>query len=184
MTVNNTCPICEEGLIHEKKVDRKFDYHGEQFIIKNYVILCCDSCHEEFVAEKHEKKFSPIICDEQRKIDGLLTSDEIKAIRRMFKLSQAEISNLLGGGSKSFARYENGTVKQSRAMDTLLRLLADRPSLINQINQNWESVSSWKPIGACNIISPDKNLFNIHAANEITQNFVSFSSIDKNWHLA
>ncbi len=56
---------------------------------------------------------------------------EIKAIRKSFGLTQDEFSELLGGGAKAFARYENGTVLQSKPMDNLLRGLREYPEMIN-----------------------------------------------------
>ena len=48
---------------------------------------------------------------------------DIKRIRRKLHLTQEQMATLLGGGLKGFARYENGQVVQSRAMDNLLRIL-------------------------------------------------------------
>lgn len=73
-TTKKICPICEEGQISEKVADKKFSYHGKQFIVRNYVTLRCNSCSEEFVAEKYDKKLSLIIAEEQRKIDEAVES--------------------------------------------------------------------------------------------------------------
>ena len=40
-----------------------------------------------------------------------------------FGYTQEEFGNILGGGKKAFARYENGTITQSRAMDNQLKML-------------------------------------------------------------
>ena len=42
-------------------------------------------------------------------------------------LTQEQMATALGGGLKGFARYENGQIIQSRAMDNLLRILDQFP---------------------------------------------------------
>ena len=73
-------------------------------------------------------------------MDGLLTSQEIKKIRKSLGFTQEVLGELLGGGEKSFARYENGHVTQSRAMDNLLRILNDYPFVLKALPYRTSSV--------------------------------------------
>ena len=59
-----------------------------------------------------------------------LTPEEIRAIRRELGLSQAEASELFGGGPRAFAKYEAGTVTPSASLIKLLRLLHSNPAMI------------------------------------------------------
>jgi transcriptional regulator with XRE-family HTH domain len=61
----------------------------------------------------------------------LLTAADIKRIRRKLHLTQEQMATVLGGGLKGFARYENGQVIQSRAMDNLLRILERFPESLD-----------------------------------------------------
>ena len=64
-----------------------------------------------------------------RRERGLLTPDEIRALRATLGLSQAGFERLLGTGPKTVVRWEKGTVFQSATADRLMRLLAARPEL-------------------------------------------------------
>ena len=59
-----------------------------------------------------------------------ITPEEIRSIRRDLGLSQAEASELFGGGPRAFAKYEAGTVKPSASLIKLLRLLHSNPAMI------------------------------------------------------
>jgi HTH-type transcriptional regulator/antitoxin MqsA len=64
-----------------------------------------------------------------RQARGLLTPDEIRAIRASVGLTQAGFERLLGTGPKTVVRWEKGTVFQSATADKLMRLLAAHPEL-------------------------------------------------------
>jgi len=60
--------------------------------------------------------------DEVRQRDGLLTGDEIAQVLEALGLTKARAASLFGGGPNAFAKYINGDVLQSVAMDRLIRL--------------------------------------------------------------
>jgi hypothetical protein len=60
--------------------------------------------------------------DEVRERDGLLRTDEISAILDELGLNRTQAAAIFGGGPNAFAKYINGEVLQSVAMDRLLRL--------------------------------------------------------------
>jgi putative zinc finger/helix-turn-helix YgiT family protein len=61
------------------------------------------------------------------KVLGLLTPDEIRAVRDRLAMSQVEFSKLTGFGEATISRWERGRLLQNRANDRYLRLLAERP---------------------------------------------------------
>lgn len=67
---------------------------------------------------------------QQRLNDGFLTDQDIKRIRGKFGLTPKEMAEKLKVGEKNFARYENLSVRQSKAMDNLLRILDKYPDAI------------------------------------------------------
>jgi HTH-type transcriptional regulator/antitoxin MqsA len=133
------CPICGHDGLNKKVVTEKFEYKGETFDYPNYVIYQCPSCKEAVVDKKSMKESGRAIRDFYRQVDGLLTSKEIYRIRK-FKLclTQDKASEVLGGGAKSFARYENNEVIQSKPMDNLLRILDADPSKLGLIEEKEE----------------------------------------------
>ena len=59
-----------------------------------------------------------------------ITPDEIRAIRHSLGLTQVEAGELLGGGPRSFTKYEAGTVRPAAAVVQLLRLLEANPDML------------------------------------------------------
>jgi len=127
------CPICQTGCLETTVKNKTFEYKGKSITIPNYKIYYCSVCEDGIVDNKTLKETEKILTDFRRKVDGLLTSDEIKAIREKYGLTQKEFAELLDVGEKTFTRYENGQVTQSRAMDILLRYLNDDPSVIEKL---------------------------------------------------
>lgn len=64
--------------------------------------------------------------DAYRKQKGLMTSTEIKDLRKQYQISQAELAALLGWGAKTITRYESYQV-QDAAHDNILRRLQQDP---------------------------------------------------------
>lgn len=131
----DACPICGRGKISEKIVTKKFQYKGGSISIPDYHVFGCDSCAEKIVSNKTLKETEKILTDFRRKGDGFLTSDEIRAIRKKLGKTQTAMADLIGVGEKTFARYENGQVTQSKTMDWLLRILDDDPHIFQKIKK-------------------------------------------------
>ncbi len=67
------------------------------------------------------------------KIEEDISPDEIRHIRKNLGLSQVEAGELLGGGSRAFTKYENGSIKPAMAIVRLLRLLEAYPEMIKPL---------------------------------------------------
>ena len=102
-------------------------------IIPGRTVFTCQECEESFFDPKEQREIEKLLTDERRKIDGLLTSQEIKDIRQQFKMTQVEFARILRVGEKTFARYESGQASQGYAMDNLLRILRDFPETMRAI---------------------------------------------------
>jgi HTH-type transcriptional regulator/antitoxin MqsA len=99
------------------------------------VVYKCDVCNEAIVDKGTLKSSGRLLKNFKCKTDGLLTGDEIRTIRKKLGLTQEQMSEILGGGLKSFARYETGQICQSKAMDNLLRILDRDPQVIHLIQR-------------------------------------------------
>jgi putative zinc finger/helix-turn-helix YgiT family protein len=62
-----------------------------------------------------------------RRKHGLLSADEVRALRKQLGLTQARLARLLRLGANTISRWESGRNVQTAAMDVLLRLLRDVP---------------------------------------------------------
>jgi transcriptional regulator with XRE-family HTH domain len=68
---------------------------------------------------------------------GLLSADDIRAIRKQFGLTQRDLARLLRLGANTISRWEAGRNVQTEAKDVLLRLLRDVPGSLDYL-------SSWR----------------------------------------
>jgi len=66
--------------------------------------------------------------DQTKRRKGLLSGEEIRALRERFHLTQKIAAELFGGGPVAFAKYEADEVVQSQSMDRLLRLCGQAPA--------------------------------------------------------
>jgi HTH-type transcriptional regulator/antitoxin MqsA len=66
-------------------------------------------------------------------VHGVLKPEEVRAIRLRLKLSQRKAGEILGGGARSFQKYESGEVLVSRPMTQLLRLLERDPKRLQEL---------------------------------------------------
>lgn len=97
--------ICEyKGL----KFEVEQEYYFDDFLKAEYV--------DVNLGNKNLRK----IRNEYRKINNLLTDDEIKQIRNMYNLSQRDFAIALGFGEVTITRYESKTI-QEKAQDKVLR---------------------------------------------------------------
>ncbi len=75
------CPVCEAGTFDLVRKEIEFDYKEEKLSLQRD-ILECQTCKESFFQPHEEREIEKVLTDRRRKVDGLLTSDEIRAIRR------------------------------------------------------------------------------------------------------
>lgn len=74
--------------------------------------------------------------------DSIQSPEEIRAIRERLGLSQVEASELIGGGPRSFAKYEAGTVAPTAAVINLLRILESNPKTLNVLRPSGSQATS------------------------------------------
>jgi len=140
------CPICGEGKLVRKITEEVFNYKGKTITIPDYVSYECNECGEAIVDKETLKLSGKKLKEFKRQVEGLLTPNEIKSIRKKFGLSQEKMGEILGGGKKSFARYETGQLCQSRAMDNLLRILDAYPFVLRVLLDRIETITEKKDI--------------------------------------
>lgn len=116
------CAICGEGHITAQVRTVETEYKGTKAWLPMHYQLC-DTCTSDYAGMAESKLNKRIVMAFRKQVDGLLTGDEITALRKQYKLTQAQAAKLFGGGPVAFSKYENDDVAQSEAMDTLLRLV-------------------------------------------------------------
>ena len=145
-TAGMVCPVCESAGLEENSSDMEFEYKGKKVVVSNISQFDCPVCKESFINRKDRRVLERLLTDERRKVDGLLTSAEIKAIRKIFNVTQVQFAKALRVGEKNFARYESGQSAQSYAMDGLLRVLREFPEAFKMFDKDWSDVGERKII--------------------------------------
>jgi HTH-type transcriptional regulator / antitoxin MqsA len=125
--VLNLCPICYEGQLTEKTGDHKIKVKdGErvrEIVVKDLQWRECENCGERFFDNVNAEKIEVA----RYRALGLLSPEDLKTIRNELGFSQTEMADFLKVGSKSYCRWENGSLMQSKSMDALIRYAyADR----------------------------------------------------------
>ena len=133
------CINCDEEVDYiTKEETKKVIVKGREFEVTLKRAYCA-TCGEPVSPDKIAKENDLIVFDTYRRLEGLLTSDQIKAIRFKRGLSQTALARLINCGEKNIARYETGTI-QDKAFDLLMRLVDDDTSYaVLRARQNKEN---------------------------------------------
>lgn len=127
--IHMDCPLCDRT--HEVEERKRFVtmmIKGEEVTYERRFYFCVN-------ADEEENEFESGLMANENLLNarnayrvkcGLLTSDEIIAIRESYGLSQVDLARLLGWGEATISRYESKAI-QDEAYDTMLRLIKDNP---------------------------------------------------------
>lgn len=122
MNDKELCPICGEGHVTDHVDQVENEYKGAKSLLPMHYQVC-DTCHSDFAGSEEGKLNRRAIMAFRKSVDGLLTGDEVHALRKQYRLTQDQAARLFGGGPVAFSKYENDDVLQSESMDSLLRLV-------------------------------------------------------------
>lgn len=116
-----TCPFCEETKEIELRKIKQIDKIKNVDVEYEAFVYYCVDCDEYFESGDLMESNLLSLRDAYRIKMGLLTKEEIVAIRNKFKISQEDFAIILGFGDKTIARYETSTI-QEKPYDDLMRL--------------------------------------------------------------
>lgn len=123
------CPLCDKTHeIEERKRIATITLKGEEVSYEERFYFCANADEDENEFETGAMTNENLLKarNAYRVKMGLLTSDEIVAIRESYGLSQVDLAKLLGWGEATISRYESKAI-QDEAYDTMLRLIKDNP---------------------------------------------------------
>jgi len=123
----NKCPICTNGTLMIT-LKKKGKFKTNRPLEFKQLNVSCTICGDNIQKHVHSKENSKIKRDIYAQINGLLTSVEVRAIRKKLNLTQKEAARICGGGTNAFSRYERGEVSLLRSTSNLLRVLSRYPA--------------------------------------------------------
>jgi putative zinc finger/helix-turn-helix YgiT family protein len=126
---NDACPACGTTMT-PKRGTLRLPVNGERIAVPSATHLRCPKCGETMLRFSDSKRLGEDAIAIYRKKHGLLSADELRAIRSKFGLTQAQLARLLRLGANTVSRWEAGRNAQTAAMDLLLRLIRDLPGSI------------------------------------------------------
>lgn len=125
-TETRLCESCMET--HEVQVvaQKEQNVFKGQTVEYEAVYYYCDHTEEYYADGTMLAANDLAMKNEYRKAKGLLTTDEIIAVRKKYNISQSDLCTVLGWGEKTITRYEGHQV-QDYAHDSILRKINDDP---------------------------------------------------------
>ena len=123
------CPVCPEtgeSMFRDTRL-MTITYKGETSTFTMPGWYCHAS--DESIHDGSDMKVSDrALTDLKARVEGRLTPEGVRRIRKRLKLTQREAGRLIGGGTNAFQKYESGDVLVSHAMTSALLLLDRDPS--------------------------------------------------------
>lgn len=130
----DACPVCGTTML-ERRATLRMPVNGEQISVRSAAHLHCPKCGEVVLRFQDSKRLGEDAIGIYRKKHGLLSADQIRAIREHFHLTQAGLARLLHLGANTVSRWESGRNVQTEAMDILLRMIRDLPDSFVYLQQ-------------------------------------------------
>jgi putative zinc finger/helix-turn-helix YgiT family protein len=120
----------------ERRLALKVPVNGEDVSVPSALHLRCPKCDEVVLRFSEARRLQEDGIAHYRKKHGLLSANDIRAIRERFGLTQSELARLLHLGANTISRWESGRNVQTEAMEMLLRLLRDVPGSFDYLRQH------------------------------------------------
>ena len=126
------CAECGNPSLTEQGAPFAFVHAGKPATIEDRQTRCTACGNVSYVGDqisRHELAVAAKI----RELDGLLSAEELRRIRLKYALRQTDLEAMLSVGPKTWTRWERGKIPQSKAADTLIRVLAENPEVARRL---------------------------------------------------
>lgn len=185
------CRVCGEGPAALRRDTDVVGYRGQSVTVV-LQIHACAHCGSEYADAQDALANKRAVMGLHKRIDGLLAGDEIRTIRRQYRINQTQAATLFGGGPVAFSKYENDDVSHSASMDKLLRLarasdsvfwaLAEQAGLTHELTQQRDKVVRKSQTTTTNVIALTFGSLNEFKPIDGTRRVVTDQSLgDKIW---
>jgi len=120
------CRICGDGHFDSRVKKNNIGYKEVESEL-DLMYSVCDVCGSEQAAGNQLRTNKRAMIKFKKIVDGLLTGEQVRAVREKLKLSQSDAAKVFGDRPVAFPKYESDDVAQSEAMDKVLRLASELP---------------------------------------------------------
>jgi HTH-type transcriptional regulator/antitoxin MqsA len=125
------CPECGGEMRYETRPEI-LSYKGCERAIQT-LGWWCSKCGEGILSGEPLASQEKAFLELKAEVDDVLSPAQVAAVRVKLKLSQRKAGELLGGGPRSFQKYESGKQAVSTPMSHLLRLLDNDVSRLEEV---------------------------------------------------
>lgn len=113
-----------ECTYHEKETELIIDNNKINYLKKYYV---CNECENAFLDDLHDYDIETVN-NELRKINNIITTEEIEEILKKYNIGKKPLSIVLGLGEVNILRYLNGS-NPTKEISELLKMVLNKPFL-------------------------------------------------------
>ncbi|MFH1117946.1 MAG: type II TA system antitoxin MqsA family protein, partial [Pseudomonadota bacterium] len=128
------CPACGYPEMEEQNRDETLSYTHRSVTVKNLKGHFCPKCGEGIWDAESNARLDEA---QTELIEGVRNEvgAEVQRIRKVLKLTQAQLAADLGLGKLAFSRYEQGKTQPAVVLVKLLKLLEKHPGLLEELRQ-------------------------------------------------
>lgn len=126
--MSEPCAECGNATLTERTAPFEVRHGNKSGVIEDQQTFCATCGNVSYVGDqvsRHELAVAAKI----REFDGLLSAEDLRRIRLKYAFRQTDLEAMLSVGPKTWTRWERGKVPQSKAADTLIRVLAEDPEV-------------------------------------------------------
>lgn len=117
------CFECSKGTYANQLARTEGEVRGEKFTV-SVEARVCNRCGSQVLSDAQSSAYTIAISDAYRTKHGLLTSADLRSIRKRLHMSQQKFAAFLHVGIASVKRWEAGLI-QDESHDELIRLKTD-----------------------------------------------------------
>lgn len=126
------CPACGNSEMVTKIQDETLTYGEQSLTLHSMKGEFCSVCGEGIWDKESYHRYTEAQAALIRAVKGDAAAD-IRRIRKKLKLTQSELSKVVGIGKIAFSRYERGETKPPAPLVKLLKLVEKHPDLLAEI---------------------------------------------------
>ncbi len=130
------CVACGAAELIQDTRDLPYTYKGESTTLPAAIGLFCPSCNESIFDRAESIRLNALMLDFNKQVNRAVIQPEyIAMVRKKLNLDQRQAAEIFGGGVNAFSRYENGKNKPPLSTVTLLKMLDEKPELLEMVRK-------------------------------------------------
>ena len=130
------CVACGAAELLTDTRDLPYTYKGETAVLPAAAGLFCPNCNESIFDRAESVRLNGLMLEFNKQVNRASIQPEyIAMVRKKLNLDQRQAAEIFGGGVNAFSRYENGRNKPPLSTVTLLKMLDQKPELLEMVRE-------------------------------------------------